>query len=365
MILLNSGPGNYITGNGRKYSYFGGNNYLGLAGHPEVKEAAIAAIAKYGVNFAASRRTSGTSTIHLELEEALSQFKGKDDTVVFASGYLGNTILLEALSGKFTAVFADKFAHSSIRSAVSCSGCEVYFYDHCNADDLDFLLSKHKSLSPLIITDGVFALTGEIAPAGSIFKVASQHNAILVIDDAHATGVLGEKGSGTPEHFGIHENNTVFQTETMSKAVGSYGGFISCSHELAELIRDRSVAYQASTSLSSAVVAAGIAAVRIIREHPGLRNMLMNKAAYLRNEIRRIGFTSTETITPIIPLIFNDRETAVRLNGWLEEKGIIVPFMNYPSENEMFILRLAVTAIHEERQIDELLDRLGGWKSSH
>jgi 7-keto-8-aminopelargonate synthetase-like enzyme len=151
----------------------------------------------------------------------------------------------------------------------------------------------------------------------------------------------------------------------MSKAVGSYGGFISCSHELAELIRDRSVAYQASTSLSSAVVAAGIAAVRIIREHPGLRNMLMNKAAYLRNEIRRIGFTSTETITPIIPLIFNDRETAVRLNGWLEEKGIIVPFMNYPSENEMFILRLAVTAIHEERQIDELLDRLGGWKSSH
>jgi len=364
MLILNSGPGNYVINRGKRYSYFGGNNYLGLAGHPDVKKAAIEAVEKYGVNFSASRRTSGTADIHLELEQALAKFKGKDDTVVYASGYLGNSIILEALTGKYSIVFTDKAAHSSIRSALNCSACEKYFYEHLNSGDLDLLMKKHPSDAPLVITDGVFALSGEIAPLGEIYSVARKHNARLIVDDAHSTGILGKTGKGTPEYFGLVADDYIFQTETMSKAIGSYGGFISCSNYVAELIREHSAAYQASTSLPPAVVAAGLAAVRIIENQPELRTSLLKKAAYLRSEIVKLGFTTSQSEAPVIPLIFNDRDTALSLNRWLDEQGIIVPYMNYPSAHEQYMLRLAVTAIHEMSRIDELLDRLKKWISA-
>jgi 7-keto-8-aminopelargonate synthetase-like enzyme len=362
MVLLNSGIGNYVTSNGKKYSYFGGNNYLGLANHPVVKAAAIKSIEKYGVNFSASRRTTGTSDIHLELENKLSDFKGAQDTVVFASGYQGNSILLEVFKDRYSAVYADQFAHPSIIAGIKTGNTDIHYYRHLNADHLEDLLKKHRRPDPLIITDGVFALTGEIAPLDKIYPLVKKYNAILIVDDAHSTGVLGQTGKGTTEHFNLPDDENIFQSETMSKALGSFGGFISGRNDLVSLIRERSATYQASTALPPPVVAAGIASLDIIHQNPELRTSLLETAGSLRNRIMNLDFRTTNYNTAIIPIILPDADMAINLTLFLEENGIIVPFMNYPSESEMAMLRIAVSVSHTEEQTGLLLEMLEKWR---
>jgi 7-keto-8-aminopelargonate synthetase-like enzyme len=360
MIILESGIGNYVNGDGRRYSYFGGNNYLGLAGHRAVKAAVVQSVKKYGINFSASRRTTGTASIHLELEKKLSIFKGKEDTVVFASGYQGNSILLEILKERYSMILADQLAHASITAAVP-RDVNMLFYNHCDAGHLDYLITHNRISRPLIITDGVFALTGEIAPLDKIYPVVKKHKGLLVVDDAHATGVLGKTGKGTPEHYNLPEDENIYQTETMSKALGGYGGFISGSRDITEMIREKSTTYQASTALPPPVVAAGIASLKIIHENPGLHVMLLEKAGSLREEIINLGFVTTGDKTPIIPLVMPDQERGKRLSLFLENNGIIVPYMNYPSNREMYILRMALTASHSDAQIRKLLVNLKKW----
>ena len=365
MILLNSGVGNYILSNGKEYSYFGGNNYLGLANHPSVREAAIRAIEKYGVNFAASRHTTGTADIHYELEKGLAAFKGKEDAVVFASGYQGNGILLEILKGRYSTVFADQAAHASIISAIPADVVKVMYYDHCDASHLENLLEHNRDSRPLIITDGIFALTGEIAPLDEIWPVVKKYKGILVVDDAHSTGVLGNTGKGTPEHFKLLKDENIFQTETMSKALGGYGGFISGSNDLTELIRERSATYQASTALPPPIAAAGIASLKIINDNPDIRIQLIQKARMLRKEISGLGFETTHYDTPVIPVIFKSAEKAKSLSSFLEDNGIIAPFMNYPVRQEMHLIRIAVCANHTSDQIEILLEMLKKWKDKN
>lgn len=362
MVLLNSGIGNYVTSNGKKYSYFGGNNYLGLANHPVVKSAAIHSIEKYGVNFSASRRTTGTADIHLELENKLSDFKGAQDTVVFASGYQGNSILLEVLRNRYSAVYADQFAHPSIISGIQPGNTDIHYYNHLDADHLENLLKKHRRKDPLIITDGVFALTGEIAPLDKIYPLVKKYNAIVIVDDAHSTGIMGKTGKGTPEYFSLPEDENIYQSETMSKALGSYGGFISGKRELIDLIRERSTTYQASTALPPPVVAAGIASLGIIKENPSLHLNLLEKAIALRKRIAMLDFRTTDYNTAIIPIILSDPYIAKKLSLFLEENGIIVPFMNYPSKSEMYMLRVAVSVSHLEEQTESLLEILKKWR---
>ena len=294
------------------------------------------------------------------MKRQLSIFKGKEDTVVFASGYQGNSILLEILKGRYSMILADQLAHASITAAVP-RDMNILFFNHCNADHLDFLITHNRISRPLIITDGVFALTGEIAPLDKIYPVMKKHNGILVVDDAHSTGVLGKKGKGTPEHFNLPEDENIYQTETMSKALGGYGGFISGSRELTELIREKSTTYQASTALPPPVVAAGIASLKIIHENPDLHILLLEKAGRLREEIINLGFETTGDKTPIIPLVMPDQERGNKLSLFLENNGIIVPYMNYPSNREMFILRMALTANHSDAQIKKLLINLKKW----
>ena len=365
MILLNSGVGNYISSNGKDYSYFGGNNYLGLASHPSVKEAAIRAIERYGVNFAASRHTTGTADIHYELEKGLAAFKGKEDAVVFASGYQGNGILLEILKGRYSTVFADQAAHASIISAIPAGLVKVMYYDHCDASHLENLLEHNRDSSPLIITDGIFALTGEIAPLDAIWPVVKKYKGILVVDDAHSTGVLGNTGKGTPEHFKLLKEENIFQTETMSKALGGYGGFISGSNDLTELIRERSATYQASTALPPPIAAAGIASLKIINDNPEIRIQLIHKARMLRKEISGLGFETTYYDTPVIPLIFKSAEKGKSLSSFLEDNGIIAPFMNYPVRQVMHLIRIAVCANHTSDQMEILLEMLKKWKDKN
>ncbi len=362
MILLESGAGNYVISNGRSYSYFAGNNYLGLAGHPQIREAAIRAVEKYGVNFAASRQTTGTSDLHLELEAALASFKERDDAVVFASGYQGNSILLESLRGEFSSLFIDKAAHASIIAAIPAGCDKVWYYDHCDAKHLSHLLEESGEPLPLVITDGVFALTGEIAPLDRIYEVVSRYNGILVVDDAHGTGVLGDGGRGTPEYFGLHGIKRIYQTETMSKALGGYGGFITGGSALTGMIRTRSATYQASTALPPPIAAAGIASVTLLRENPRLRLKLLDQASLVRKSVTELGYRTTSLATPIIPLLFDTPGEASALSLFLEEQGVIVPSIVYPAREVVHLVRIAVSVSHTYEQIEQLTVLLKKWK---
>jgi 7-keto-8-aminopelargonate synthetase-like enzyme len=365
MLLLNSGIGNYVYYNGKKYSYFAGNNYLGLANHPEVKAAAIQSIKKYGVNFSASRCTTGTAEIHLELEKQLSVFKNKQDAVVFASGYQGNGILFETLKKRYSAVYIDQLAHPSISNSIPREVPDVYYYNHLDTTHLEWLLDKHKGSEPLIITDGIFALTGEIAPLDKIYYLAEKHNALLIVDDAHSTGILGKRGMGTPEYYNLSDKENIYQTETMSKALGSYGGFISGTRETIVSVRDASTTYQASTALPPPVVAASIASLKIIRENPDLHIQLLAKALELRKSIGLLGYKTTEDNTPVIPLMLPSAEMAKGLSLYLEVNGIIAPYIHYPVRTESFIVRIAVSVTHTIDQTEELLGKLKKWKERY
>lgn len=363
MLILESGVGNYIRSEGCEYSCFAGNNYLGLANHPDLIEAAILGIKKYGLNFSASRQTTGTAEIHLELEKLLAGFKLRDDAVVFASGYLGNQILLPILKGEYDAIFVDQSAHSSILDAIASRIAVVSYYKHCNVTDLEYLIHKTKSKNPLVITDGIFALTGEIAPLDTIFQVVENNNGLILVDDAHATGVLGENGRGTPEYFHLGDEPRIFQTETMSKAIGVYGGFITASNEITQRIREKSPVYGASTALPPALVMAASAAIKLITWHPELRKQMLLNATRIKDGINRLGFLTSDSCTPIIPIMFQNERDAAHLSEFLKAHLIIAPFVNYPVKTIQFIVRITASAAHTDQQIDELLYVLGLWKS--
>ena len=365
MPTLTSGPGNQVTIDGKRYLFFAGNNYLGLAGHPAVKQAAAEAIEGYGLSTSASRETTGTSALHLELERQLAEFKNRPDAVIFSSGYLGNKILLRALRERFTAVFADRLSHPSVMDGIPREIGEIVFYDHCDIDHLADQLAERPKARALIITDGVFALTGEIAPLDRIYTLAQKHQAAVVVDDAHATAILGEHGRGTPEHFGLDGAENLYQTETLSKALGCYGGFIASDRELIKSIRTDSTAYIGSTALPPPIVAAGLAAVRHVREHPQGRLRVLENARYVKNALKEMRFPTASDDTPIIPLFFDTPEEASRLSRFLHGRGIIAPAVSYPVPMSRYPVRLTVSAEHTGEQLDTLLQALEQWRKDH
>ena len=365
MITLNSGIGNYISLRNRQYSYFAGNDYLGMANHSEIIKDAVLALQKYGVNFSASRQTTGTSDIHLKLEQLLAEFKSQEAAMVFASGYMGNKLLLENLKDQYSAIFVDSMAHSSILDGIPCGFHNVSFYNHCDPNHLEKLLQESGNPRPLIITDGIFALTGEIAPIDQIYSLAEKYHAVLVVDDAHATGVLGTNGRGTPEYFNLGNVPTIYQSETMSKALGSYGGFLSGKQEFIQKLRNNSDFYGASTALPPAIVAAACSSIKWIRNNPHLREKLTENSELLRNGIQEIGFDTSGKNTPIIPVYFREKQSAQNLSVWLEDHFIIAPSVNYPVKMDKYIVRMTVSAIHSTGQIENLLTVLKKWRDKH
>jgi len=365
MVTLESSVGNYITLKNKRYSYFAGNNYLGLANHPALTEEAVRALKKYGINFAASRQTTGTSALHLELEKLLAEFKNSGDAITFATGYLGNMLLFRALENRYSAIIADSMAHPSIIDGIPGNVSNVRFYNHCNIDHLEDQLKKLSKHRPLIITDGIFALTGEIAPLDRIYYLAQKYNAILVVDDAHSTGVLGKNGRGTLEYFNLEGADNIFQSETMSKAFGAYGGFISADKEIIHKIRSGSTFYGASTALPPPIVAAGIAAVKWVKQHPELRDRLLENARLVRSGVKEAGFSTAGDNTPIIPVLFKHQENAKSLSGFLEKNLIIAPSVDYPVKTDKFIVRITVSVNHTEEQMNNLLYVLKKWRDKN
>lgn len=365
MVILKSGVSNFVNLDGKIYNYFAGNNYLGLANNPEVIREAVAATEKYGINFSASRQTTGTSELHVQLERLLSDFNRKDDSAVFASGYMSNRIMLQALRNRYSAIFYDELSHPSILDSFPSDHLPLFKYQHSNPDHLENLLKENRGFRPLIITDGVFPLTGEIAQLGSIYQLAQKYEALTVVDDAHSAGLMGKSGRGTAEYFGLADSPDLYQSGTMSKAFGAYGGFISAEKPIIDLIRKNSSCYLASTSLPPAIVAAALAGIRIASNQPELRERLLRNSILLKEKIKEIGYQTFYDPTPIVPIFFNSEREALDLSAYLKNNNIIVPYVKYPVKMDKFIVRITASAIHTEDQIRNLLDVLNLWKEKH
>ncbi|MBI3752795.1 MAG: 8-amino-7-oxononanoate synthase [Deltaproteobacteria bacterium] len=313
------------------------NNYLGLANHPKIKEAAVRAIEKYGFGSGASRLVSGTMEPHKELEHRLAKFKGTEAALVFNSGYHANIGIISALVGRGDVIFSDKLNHASIIDGCLLSKAELKRYPHKDINSLEALLKKHAARSTqhatLIVTDGVFSMDGDIAPLKELSELAEKYNCMFMADDAHATGVLGINGRGALEHFDI-ENSNIIQMGTLGKALGSFGAYAAGSRKLIDYLINKARPFIYTTSLPPAVCAASIAAIDIVENEPHLRRNLWDRIAYFRAGLQEAGIDTMKSETQIIPILVRDADRAVKLSRNLLEKGVFVQAIRPPTVPE-------------------------------
>jgi len=350
-LSLTQGPqGPKVKINGTDAILLCSNNYLGLANHPKIKQAAIKAIEKYGFGSGASRLISGNMELHAELEQRLARFKGAEAALVFNSGYHANIGIISALVGRGDLIFSDKLNHASIIDAGILSRATFIRYPHKDINALESLLQKHSSLNPhhsaLIVTDGVFSMDGDIAPMNELSKLADKYNCILMLDDAHATGILGKNGRGTLEHFGI-ENPAIIQMGTLGKAMGCFGAYVTGSRKLVDYLIHKARSFIYTTSLPPSVCAAGMAALDIIENEPQLRVDLWNRVVYLRTELKHAGLETLNSETQIIPILIGEAEKAARISKDLLDKGIFLHAIRPPTVPEgTSRLRVSLMANH-------------------
>lgn len=360
-LSLTQGPqGPKVKINGTDAILLCSNNYLGLANHPKIKEAAIKAIEKYGFGSGASRLVSGNMELHVELEQRLARFKGAEAALVFNSGYHANIGIISALVGRGDIIFSDKFNHASIIDGGILSRAKFIRYPHKGINALEDLLKKHSSQnahhSTLIVTDGIFSMDGDIAPMKELLELADKYNCILMVDDAHATGVLGKNGRGTLEHFGI-ENPNIIQMGTLGKAMGCFGAYVTGSKKLVDYLINKARSFIYTTSLPPSVCAAGIAALDIIENEPQLRVDLWDRVVYFRTELKQAGFDTLNSETQIIPILIGEAEKAARISRGLIDKGIFLQAIRPPTVPEgTSRLRVTLMANHSYDDLEYALD---------
>jgi len=342
---------------GRRLIMAGSNNYLGLTNHPKVKEAAVKAIQKYGSGCAGSRVLNGNLDIHEELEEKLAAFFRKEAAVVFATGYQTNLGTISALVGRNDVAILDKFDHASIIDGCRLSFGEVRKFRHNDMQDLERVLQAASNKGgKLIIVDGVFSMEGDIAPLPEIVALAKKYGARVMVDDAHAIGVLGEEGRGTPEHFHM-EDEVDMVMGTYSKTLAAIGGFIAASKEVVNYIKHfgRSIIF--SASLAPALVAAVSAALDVIQKEPELREKLWYNTRKMLKGFKELGFDTGTSETPIIPIIIGDQMRTFEMCRLLQEYGVFVnPVISPAVPAGRELLRTSYMATHTEEQLDKILD---------
>lgn len=344
------GPqGPRVRVSGRDVINLSSNNYLGLANHPKVKEASIKAVESCGAGSGASRLVSGTMRPHLELEERLASFKGTEAALVFNSGYHANLGIITALSGREDIIFSDRLNHASIVDACILSRAKFKRYPHCDVNSLERILKDSKGYRrKLIVTDGVFSMDGDIAPLKDISRLAERYGATLMVDDAHATGVLGNHGRGTLEHLAI-DNPDIIQMGTLGKAVGSFGAFVTGRKTLIEYLINRARPFIYTTALPPSVCAASIAALDIIMQEPNLRDALWNRSGFFRGYLNNAGLDTLMSETQIIPVLIGNARTALTVSNELLEEGIFVQPIRPPTVPEgTSRLRVTVMANHDQ-----------------
>jgi len=358
-IILQSPVGPEITVEGKKYIYFGGTDYLGMANRPEVISAAHSALQSFGMSSAASRTSSGTNELHLALEAAISSFAGTGAAAVISSGYLSMSALLEAVAGKDDLILLQCSAHPSIQLAARVSGLPCLEVDLFDPERFAqaFRGAGAKNGRLLVAAEGVTPLTGKLLPLPQILDSLGGRQALVLLDDAHAFGVLGDRGKGTAEHYSIQDSR-VLSCATLSKAFGSAGGCVPGSRKLIGSLRRLSMAYITSSPPPAPVLGAARAALELASENPRPIERLRSNAAMLKQGIGELGLPADNTPVPIIPIWLDVPEKMKSLSDSLLERGILAPYSSYPGCPKGGLVRLAVTAAHTAEQINYLLDCL-------
>ncbi|MFZ5596949.1 MAG: 8-amino-7-oxononanoate synthase [Bacillota bacterium] len=351
---LDGPPAPRVTINGRECILLSSNNYLSLAAHPEIMKASAKAAGNWGAGAGASRLISGNLAPHEELERKIACFKNTESAIVFNTGYMANLGVISALTGKEDIILSDELNHASIIDGCRLSHAETRIYRHCDMDSLEKLLKETQGYRRrLIVTDGVFSMDGDIAPLPEIADLADKYGALVMVDDAHATGVLGKRGAGTAEHFGL-EGRIQVQMGTLSKALGCFGAYVAGSHRLTDYLRNKARSYIFSTALPPAVTRAAAAAIEILENNPGLLNKLRDNAAIFREGLKRAGYEVPPGETPIIPVFTGDEQKTLRMAEYLLEEGAFAPGIRPPTVPPgKSRIRVSVMAGHSREDLIE------------
>lgn len=348
-----------ITLNGVPLANFGSNDYLGIAADLPSAEIATA-IAAAGWGAGASPLVTGRGVYHARLEQELAQFEGTEAALLFPTGYAANSGTVASLVGPGDVIFSDALNHASLIDGCRLSGATVAVYRHCDVAHLRELLTANRSTGrKLIVTDGLFSMDGDLAPLSDIAELAEQQGAMLLVDEAHATGVFGANGRGTCEHFGV-EHAVQIRVGTLSKALGSHGGFVVGQQRLIDWLTNRARSYFFSTACPEPVAAAGLAALQIVRDQPHRRRELLSRAESLRQQFRDLGWPMPTLGSQIIPLRIGDPEHTMRRAQELRERGFLVPGIRPPSVPAgQSLLRVSLTWRHDAGLLAELAAAVG------
>lgn len=339
----------------REFIMMASNNYLGLTHDVRVQQAAIQAVQHYGTGSGGARLTSGSFPLFNELETAISDFKNTEQALIFNTGYMANVGTITALMDKNSIIISDELNHASIIDGCRLSGAHIERYKHKDVEHAEYILKNYKSAYKMIITDGVFSMDGDIAPLDRLYELSKEYNALLMVDDAHATGVIGN-GRGTAHHFGIMDVDV--QLGTLSKALGSVGGYVAGRKELIEYLVNYSRSFIFSTALSPADIRAALQALSIVCNDRSVVNQLRENTVYMADKLQALGIECDDE-TPIFPIVVGGNEQALTLARELEERGIIITAIRPPTvpvgESR---LRMTVTAAHSKDQLDYVANAL-------
>jgi glycine C-acetyltransferase len=341
---------------GQQIVLLSSNNYLGLAEHPALREAAIDALERYGCGAGASRSISGTMEPHRELEERIARFKGCEAALLFSTGYMANIGLLTTVVEEGDLIISDEFNHASIVDGCRLSRAAVWVYRHRDMDHLEELLKRSAHRCKLIVTDGVFSMDGDIAPLPAIRTLADQYGAIVMVDDAHATGVLGERGRGTAEYFNLAGRIDI-QMGTLGKALGGFGAYISGSTDLIDYLINRCRTFLYTTALPPAIAAMALAALEIVECEPQRRTRLWENAAYFKERLAKLGFDIGMSETPICPILIGDNALTMEADRRLMARGVFAQGIRPPTvPPQGSRLRAALMSTHTETDLKNALD---------
>lgn len=352
-----SPQGAWLTIEGKKVLNLCSNNYLGLADHPKLIEAAKSVLDEYGVGPGAVRSIAGTMAIHRELEKLLAEFKKVEDTLGLQSGFVANQAVIPAVGAD--AIFTDELNHASIIDGVRLTKAHRFIYRHNDVEDLVSKLEEGKEFSrKLIITDGVFSMDGDLAPLDKIAKIAQEHDAILMVDDAHGEGVLGDHGRGIADHFGLHNGEVDIEIGTLSKAMGVVGGYVAGTRLLKEFLEQKARPFLFSSAVTVPDVAASIAAVRILMADDSLVKKLWENASYFQKGMRDLGFDTGKTQTPITPIMIGEAKKSSEFSRRLFQEDIFAMSIGYPTVPKGAArIRVMLSAAHSKDDLDFALEK--------
>jgi 7-keto-8-aminopelargonate synthetase-like enzyme len=359
-FLMEGPPGTETSINGKRYLYFGGTSYHTLQYHPDVIRAAHEALDRYGLHSSTSRGGFGNTPLYAEVERLAARFFGTEDAAYLASGYLSNIGALQVLRKRqrYDVIFHDAIAHYSIVDFVLATGTPVHAFAHRDPDDLARQLKAHlgPGQTPLVMSDGVFPVPGEIAPVPDYVKVLEPYGGLLWLDDAHALGVIGPNGRGTYDHFGVR-GDRLFFGGTMSKAMGGYGGIVPTTGEMAQDIRDGHI-MNGATMPPSPSAAASVKGMELLLAHPEWRTRLWDNARRLKAGIKRLGLPVQETDVPVVSFALATGQEMERVHAALMERGICIQLSHYVGAGPAGVLRIVVFSTHTAEHIDRLIGTL-------